>query len=121
VEVPLVGHPAEGRKRREGTASGGQAEKVQAFGLLTRSDPQSAEAWRERREAWRLFIRDHPGSPRLDEARVRVIEAGIEAWRAAGEGEDLARAREDAEAYLARADARQKERVRRVLEDVGER
>lgn len=116
-----VGPEKESRGRRESAATGGQAEDVQAFELATRNDVDGAAAWRERREQWRAFVRDHAESPRLDEARVRVIEAGIEAWRAAGDAADLARAREDAEAYLAREDARQKARVRRAVESIGER
>ncbi len=87
-----------------------------AFGRLTRDVPADAAAWRERREAWRAFVATHPRSRHVDEARVRVIEAGLEAWREGGEPEDLARAREDAEAYLARDDARLKQRVRQALE-----
>jgi len=61
-------------------------------------------------------VATRPRSRHVDEARVRVIEAGLEAWREGGEPEDLARAREDAEAYLARDDARLKQRVRGALE-----
>lgn len=121
AKAQRVGPEKQSRGRRESAAIGGQAEDVQALGPATRKDADSATAWRERREEWRSFVRDHPESPRLDEARVRVIETGIEAWRAGGDSADLSRAREDAEAYLARQDARQKERVRRVLESIGDR
>ncbi len=50
---------------------------------------------------------------------MRVVEAGLEAWRAGGDPEDLARARADAAAYLARDDAVLEERVRRALERAG--
>jgi hypothetical protein len=80
--------------------------------------PPTLASLRERREAWRSFTRDFPSSPRADEARVRVIETGAEAWRVGGEPADLSRAREDAAAYLARADAVQAPRVRAVLEAI---
>lgn len=71
---------------------------------------------RERRESWRAFTREFPSSPRADEARVRVVETGAEAWRVGAERADLARLREDAAAYLARRDAAQPARVRALLE-----
>jgi Putative zinc-finger len=78
--------------------------------------PATLASLRERREAWRSFTRDFPSSPRADEARVRVIETGAEAWRMGGDSADLSGAREDAAAYLAREDAAQVPRVRAVLE-----
>jgi hypothetical protein len=96
-------------------------EAPQAFVQLARESPDDVAGWRELREAWRAFVADHPQGPRADEARVRTIEAGLEAWRAGGEEEDLARARGDARAYLARDDARQTDRVRRALASVEER
>jgi hypothetical protein len=94
-------------------------EDGQAFARLAREPtPRDADGWRGRRDAWRAFVATHPGSPRADEARVRAIEAGLEAWRAGGERADLDRARADARAYLARDDAQQAERVRRDLESV---
>ncbi len=92
-------------------------EDTASFGGLARSNaPADAVGWRERREAWRTFVAEHPESPHADEARVRVVEAGLEAWRAGGDPRDLDLAREDAAAYLARDDAALKERVRRALE-----
>ena len=78
--------------------------------------PATLSSLRERREAWRSFTRDFPSSPRADEARVRVIETGAEAWRVGGDPADLSRTREDATAYLAREDAAQAPRARAVLE-----
>jgi hypothetical protein len=101
---------------REGLRDDGEA-----FVQLARESPDDVAGWRELREAWRAFVADHPQGPRADEARVRTIEAGLEAWRAGGEEEDLARARGDARAYLARDDARQTDRVRRALASVEER
>jgi negative regulator of sigma E activity len=86
-----------------------------AFAALTRGIPEDASAWRERREAWRAFIAEHPQSPRLDEAWVRMIEAGLEAWAAGGDPGDYTRARADAAAYL------QKGRIRRAIEEAERR
>jgi hypothetical protein len=65
---------------------------------------------------WRAFTREFPASPRADEARVRVVETGVEAWRVGADSSDLARLREDAAGYLARRDAAQPARVRALLE-----
>ena len=75
-------------------------------------------ALRARREAWRSFSLEFPVSPRADEARVRVIENGAEAWRLGADPADLTRVREDAAAYLARSDATQGARVRALLESL---
>jgi hypothetical protein len=78
--------------------------------------PTTLAALRERREAWRSFTREYPSSPRADEARVRVVETGAEAWRVGQDPADLARTREDAAAYLARRDAARAAHVRALLE-----
>jgi hypothetical protein len=95
-------------------------EEARTFARLASGTPSSADAWRERREEWRGFVTAHPQSRQVDEARVRVIEAGLEAWRAGGDPDDLTRARADADAYLERSDARQSERVLRALENAPE-
>jgi len=82
--------------------------------LLART-PTTAEGWRETREALRAWAATYPDDPRADEARVRVIEDGVAAWRSGERDEDLTRAREDLAAYLARPDARQKDRARRAV------
>lgn len=92
-------------------------EDTASFTGLARSNaPADAAGWRERREAWRGFVARHPESPHADEARVRVVEAGLEAWRAGGDPRDLDLAREDAAAYLARDDAALEDRVRSALD-----
>ena len=53
------------------------------------------------------------------EAR-RAIEAAAAAFRLGGERADLVLLRHDAEAYLARSDAAQADRVRELLRDVPE-
>jgi hypothetical protein len=123
IALPATGAPSpeSAETRHEGFAAAegktARDEESVAFARLAGDVPRDAAAWRERREAWRNFVATHPGSRHVDEARVRVIEAGLEAWRAGGDPEDLARARADAETYLARDDARLKARVRRALED----
>ena len=92
------------------------SEDTLTFARLTRRTPSGAAAWREHREEWRAFVAAHPRSRHVDEARVRVIEAGLEAWRAGADPEDLARARTDADIYLARDDAQRKEHVLRALD-----
>jgi hypothetical protein len=88
---------------------------------LAAAAPTGADAWRERREAWRAFVETYPQSPLADEARVRAIEAGIAAWRAGGRKEDLARAEKDLAAYLDRDDALLKDRARRAVEQARDR
>ena len=97
------------------------SEDALAFAELTRGVPTDAPAWRERREAWRAFIAEHPQSPHVDEAWARMVEAGLEAWSAGGEPGDFTRARADAAAYLNREAAPQKERIRGLMEDAESR
>jgi hypothetical protein len=96
-------------------AVGGAADSEVAFRRLDAVRPRSADGWRRLRDEWTAFVTAHPDSPLTDEARVRAIEAGYEAWLTAGDPDDGAAFRRDARAYLERADARQAERVRRLL------
>jgi hypothetical protein len=82
--------------------------------LLARR-PSSVEEARALRESWRAFAQSEPTGPRADEARVRVIEVGAQAFRLSGEEQDRATVAKDANAYLARPDAAQTERVRTIL------
>jgi hypothetical protein len=75
----------------------------------------SAAGAREVREAWRGFLKAHPQSGWADQARVRMIEASLAAWRLGRDAADLETLRRDADAYLRRADAAHKERVRQLL------
>lgn len=119
-QAPAAGLPAgeAGRRRlAQDDKTSTRDEDTGSFGELARRNaPADASGWRERRETWRAFVAEHPESPHADEARVRVIEAGLEAWRADGEPGDLDLARQDALAYLARDDAALKQRVRTALE-----
>jgi len=82
--------------------------------LLARS-ARSLEEARELREAWRVHAASEADAARADEARVQVIELGAAAWRLGGGPEDRTRLEADADAYLESPDARQAERVRRIL------
>jgi len=76
---------------------------------------RTPEEWRRLRDEWKAFAASVPAGPRADEARVRAIEAGWEAWRLSGRDDDEAAFRRDARAYLEREDALQKPRVERLL------
>ncbi len=83
---------------------------------LDAARPRTPAEWRRLREDWRRFVTRDPRSPQADEARVRMIEAGREAWRAGSDPADEALFRKDAADYLDRGDAAQKERVQRLLQ-----
>ena len=83
---------------------------------LDAARPRTPAEWRRLREDWRRFVTRDPRSPQADEARVRMIEAGREAWRAGSDPADQALFRKDATDYLDRGDAAQKERVESLLQ-----
>jgi hypothetical protein len=85
------------------------------FAALRGRTAETAEEARRLREAWRRLIAVETDPVRADEARVRVVELGALAYRLARDREDGALARADAEAYLSREDAPQKDRVRELL------
>lgn len=103
------------------TAAAAAPSSETTFRSLLRTPPSDADGWRGRREGWRVYAEEHSGGPHADEARVRVIEAGVAAWRAGGRDDDLERALADLAAYLGRDDARQKDRARRAVESLEER
>jgi hypothetical protein len=106
-----------GRAKAAGAGSAEAVSPVELeFRQLTSEWPVGAEAWRGLRERWRVFATSHAGDARADEARVRVVACGAELLRAGGDEADRALLERDALAYLARADARQKPRVRSLLE-----
>jgi hypothetical protein len=90
--------------------------EVDDYAQLAARRPRSAAEARRLRDAWRAWAKAHPERARGDEATVRAMEAGAEAWRLGRDPRDLAQLRQDAETYLARADAPQKDRVRALLE-----
>lgn len=82
--------------------------------LLRKTAATPAEA-RALRDAWRALAREAPAGPRADEARVRAVEAGAEAWRRGRDEKDRAEAQKEGREYLERPDALQRDRVRAVL------
>jgi len=100
----------------EGTVASPKLASAEAeWRRLDASRPRTPAEWRRLREEWRRFVARDPGSPQADEARVRMIEAGREAWRASSDPADEALFRKDAAGYLDRDDAAQSERVRALL------
>jgi anti-sigma factor RsiW len=91
--------------------------ELAAFGRLEAQRPQTAQEWRQLREAWRALVRAHPEGPRADEARVRAIEAATRAYRASAEDEDRRVLRRDIAEYLARKDAPEANRMRMLLRE----
>jgi anti-sigma factor RsiW len=83
-----------------------------------RTAKDAAEA-RALREEWRAFAVHYPSGPRGDEARVRVVEAGLVAFRLSNDPADKSLARQDGESYLRRDDATQGQRVRALLDTAG--
>lgn len=109
---------AEPAPKRENDALGtaGRAEAVaektvDAPSSLKKAGPEEA---RRARDAWRRFVETHPEGPRADVARVRAIEAGVEAYRLGGEEADRVQALRDVDAYLARPDAAQAAHVQAI-------
>jgi hypothetical protein len=120
---------AEIKKRAPGRASGGAAladadtRRKLSRGVLYRSllalSPEDAAQARRAREEWRAFVALEPPAPEADEARVRLVEMGVKAWRFSNDPRDLVLLRQDAQAYLRRDDAAQGDRVRRLLDTTG--
>jgi hypothetical protein len=112
----------EAKARRDKKAVGALQERAapadagaDRFQLLAGRTVSSAAEARALRDAWRALARDEGAGPRADEARVRAVEAGIEAWRRSRDAKDRAEALKDGRAYLERADALQPDRVRDAL------
>jgi hypothetical protein len=89
------------------------------FRTLLDEVPQTVEGARRLREEWRAFLAQGPSARQADEARVRIIEVGLRAFRLSNDPADLLLARRDAEAYLRRDDAAQGHRVRSLLATLG--
>jgi anti-sigma factor RsiW len=83
--------------------------------LQARTAPRSAEEARALRDSWRALAAEARDTAQADEARVQVIRLGLEAWRIGRQTEDRRQAEADAAGYLARDDARQRDRVRGLL------
>jgi len=120
AETGAAGYAEEAKARRDKGAVGALQDRAAPagegrFGLLARRTVASAAEARSLRDAWRAFARDQPAGPHADEARVRAIEAGAEAWRKGKDERDRAETRQDGRAYLERPDALQADRVRAAL------
>jgi hypothetical protein len=102
--------PAAGLRARSVVADEGSR-----FRDLVSQYGRTAQDARALREAWRVFNKTYPKGSYSDEARVRVIQLGIEAFRLGGDAKDRDKALEDAALYLRRADAAQAERVKALL------
>jgi len=115
--------PEEARLARErftggvgGAAAGPKLVDAEAeWRRLDTARPRTPAEWRRLREDWRRFVARDPAGLQADEARVRIVEAGREAWRASSDPADEASFRKDAADYLDRHDALQKERVRELV------
>jgi hypothetical protein len=90
-------------------------EPEDAFRRLETERPRSAAEWRRLRDDWNTLAAAQADSLRADEARVRAIVAGREAWLVSGDESDENAFRRDAASYLQREDARQKARVEGLL------
>jgi hypothetical protein len=108
----------------EGTAGAGRSaaqQEAKAAGARAASpqhDQVDTASLRRAREEWRRRAEDEENASAADAARVMVVELGFGIWRRSGADEDRRQAMEDARAYLARADAASRARVRALLEDL---
>jgi hypothetical protein len=117
AEAPLQEATAERKDERARTA-GALADRADGpSSLKKKSDAAYArvEDARHARDEWRRLAVSETDAGRADEARVRTIEAGVDAYRLSGDEADRRQAFRDAEAYLARRDAGQADRVRAAL------
>jgi len=124
--APNTAREEEAKGRRDKAALGASQDRAadapageDGFLRLARRTVSSADEARALRDAWGALARDLGTGSRADEARVRAVEAGIEAWRRSGDEGDRAAAQRDARAYLERPDALQPARVRDALKVLG--
>lgn len=85
------------------------------FRSLSRSHPRTDGEARTLREQWRTFAKENPDRPEADEARVRLVEAGVLAYQLGRKPKDRDIALADAREYLARTETPQAERIREAL------
>jgi hypothetical protein len=122
AESGAAAREEEAEARRDKAAFGGLPRRTERppasderFRLLLGKTASSAAEARALRDAWRALAREEATGPRADEARVRAVEAGVEAWRRGKDERDRVDARREGREYLARADALQRGRVRAAL------
>jgi hypothetical protein len=115
-----VGEPEEARADLGLVA--GAASGVRQAGLEEEAppSPRTADEARRGREGWRHRARTASDPDLADAAWVRVVELGAASWRLGKDPRDLETLKQDAEAYLARADARRPDRVRAILAEAQE-
>ena len=99
-------------------ADEGRASAETAFAVLVARAATTAADARSVRDDWRTFAADNTLDPHADEARVRVVELGLLAYKLGGDPADLRQAQEDARVYVARTDAGQARKVRRLIDSV---
>lgn len=87
-----------------------------AFAALSRRPQRTPEEARALRDDWVAYAGAHADHPLADEARVRALEAAATAYRLGADEADRTRLESDAAAYLRRPDARQRARVRALLD-----
>jgi hypothetical protein len=85
------------------------------FAQLAARRPATLEERRALLAAWRAFVARHGETPEADAGRVEAVAAAVELALASGREDDRADARKEGAAYLARADAGQRGRVRELL------
>jgi hypothetical protein len=95
-----------------GIARGRESAK---FRSLSHSQPRTDGEARTLREQWRIFAKENPDRPEADEARVRLVEAGVLAYQLGRKPRDREIALADGREYLERTDAPQAARVRDAL------
>lgn len=93
------------------------ADEAATFRALGARRPATGDEARRLREEWRAFLRRYPGSPRLAEARLGLVEAGATAYRLDGRAEDLERLQQDVAEYQRLASPEQGATARRLLEE----
>lgn len=118
-----------GRKNAEGRLAGtqeavvvtgeavgiGRGRESAKFRSLSHSQPRTDGEARTLREQWRTFAKENPDRPEADEARVRLVEAGVLAYQLGRKPRDREIALTDGREYLGRTDAPQAARVRDAL------
>jgi hypothetical protein len=118
--APTAG-AAPGRVRDSGVAFKRAAE-LQTEDELSRAlaalASNTVESARKAREAWRTYVKARPEGSPVDNARVRMIEAGMTAWQLSREDRDREVVLRDIADYLDRRDARQAERVRIIRQRI---
>jgi hypothetical protein len=107
------------KARRDGGGGRAEAAPRLRFRALEAEVPADLEAARRLREAWRGFVAQGAPAGQADEARVRIVEMGVQAWRFSNDPADLSLVKSDALAYLRRDDAAQGDRVRALMAALG--